>query len=163
MRLVILESPFAGDVEGNVAYARACLRDSLQRGEAPIASHLLYTQPGVLIDDVPEERAQGIAAGLAWRRVAHASVVYVDLGISEGMRHGIKVAQAAGVQVEYRRLFTDEKGAAVDRGGDVTIGDGDYCSECRLADALDCMKVGPCHRRSLARVLKAAGAQVLAA
>ena len=34
MRLVILESPYAGDIERNVAYARACLRDSLLRGEA---------------------------------------------------------------------------------------------------------------------------------
>lgn len=45
MRLVILESPYAGNIEKNVAYARACVRDSLSRGEAPIASHLLYTQP----------------------------------------------------------------------------------------------------------------------
>jgi hypothetical protein len=41
MRWVILESPYAGDVEANVAYARAAVRDSLMRGEAPIASHLL--------------------------------------------------------------------------------------------------------------------------
>ena len=40
MKLVILESPYAGDVEANVEYARACVRDSLSRGEAPIASHL---------------------------------------------------------------------------------------------------------------------------
>ena len=45
-----------------MAYARACVADCLRRGEAPIASHLLYTQPGVLDDDVPEERAQGIAS-----------------------------------------------------------------------------------------------------
>ena len=50
MKLVILESPFAGDVKRNTAYARAALRDSLLRGEAPIASHLLYTQDGVLDD-----------------------------------------------------------------------------------------------------------------
>ena len=66
MKRVILESPYAGDVERNVAYARACLRDSLLRGEAPIASHLLYTQPGVLDDQIPEERQMGIDAGLAW-------------------------------------------------------------------------------------------------
>lgn len=56
MRLVIIESPFAGDVEKNTRYARACVRDSLLRGEAPIASHLLYTQGGILNDDVPAER-----------------------------------------------------------------------------------------------------------
>jgi hypothetical protein len=55
-RLVILESPFAGDIDLNVAYARACVAHRLSLGEAPIASHLLYTQPGILRDDVPEER-----------------------------------------------------------------------------------------------------------
>lgn len=47
MRLVIIESPFAGDVVRNLRYLRACMRDCLRRGEAPYASHALYTQPGV--------------------------------------------------------------------------------------------------------------------
>jgi len=104
MRLVILESPFAGDVARNIEYARRCVRDSLARGEAPIASHLLYTQPGILNDDDPAERQWGIDAGLAWLRVAEASVVYTDLGISRGMEYGIAAAKAAGIPVEYRRL-----------------------------------------------------------
>lgn len=65
MKLVILESPFAGDVKRNILYARMCVRDSLGRGEAPIASHLLYTQSGILNDNLPEERQWGIDAGLA--------------------------------------------------------------------------------------------------
>lgn len=104
MRLVIIESPFAGDVEANVEYARRCVRDSLLRGEAPIASHLLYTQPGILNDDIPEERKHGIDAGLAWRAVAQASIVYIDRGISTGMKYGIAAAEAAGVPLEYRRI-----------------------------------------------------------
>ena len=104
MRLVILESPFAGDVEANVAYARRCVRDSLLRGEAPIASHLLYTQPGILNDDISEERWCGIHAGLAWIAAAEASVVYTDRGISSGMRYGIERAAEAGRPIEYRAL-----------------------------------------------------------
>jgi hypothetical protein len=104
MRLVILESPFAGDVEENIRYARACVRDCLLRGESPIASHLLYTQDGILRDDVADERQLGIDAGLAWRVVAEASVVYTDKGISRGMEYGIKAAQDAGNVVEYRSL-----------------------------------------------------------
>ncbi len=104
MRLVILESPFAGDVGRNVAYARACLRDSLLRGEAPIASHLLYTQPGVLDDNTQEERLHGIAAGLAWKAVAHGTVVYMNFGITKGMEFGIKEAVSHGLSVEYRLL-----------------------------------------------------------
>lgn len=103
-RLVILESPYAGDVETNIEYARACVADSLKRGEAPIASHLLYTQPGITDDRIPEERALGIDAGLAWTRVAEASVVYCDRGISSGMRYGIQRARAAGIPVEMRNL-----------------------------------------------------------
>lgn len=104
MRLVIVESPYAGDIEANVAYARRCVRDCLLRGEAPIASHLLYTQPGVLDDKVPSERQHGIDAGLAWGAVADATVVYVDRGTSNGMRYGIANADAAGRPVEYRWL-----------------------------------------------------------
>lgn len=85
MRLVIIESPFAGEVEENIKYARLCVHDSIHQGEAPIASHLLYTQPGVLDDLIPGERALGIAAGLEWRRVADYSVFYTDRGWSSGM------------------------------------------------------------------------------
>lgn len=104
MRLVIVESPYAGDFDKNVAYARRCVHDALKRGEAPIASHLLYTQPTILDDNIPEERQWGIEAGLAWRRVADCSVVYTDLGISRGMEYGIKAAQDAGMDVEYRTI-----------------------------------------------------------
>lgn len=105
MRRVILESPYAGDIEANVAYARACVRDSVLRGEAPIASHLLFTQPDVLDDNDPAERQLGIDAGLAWRHVAHAAVVYVDRGISRGMSAGIEAAREAGLPVEFRSLL----------------------------------------------------------
>jgi hypothetical protein len=104
MRLVILESPYAGDIEANVDYARACVRDSLSRGEAPIASHLLYTQPGILRDEIDEERQWGIDAGLAWSKVAEATVVYTDLGISRGMEYGIANAEAAGRPIERRAI-----------------------------------------------------------
>ena len=104
MRLVIIESPFAGDVEVNVEYARLAVRDSLSRGEAPIASHLLYTQEGILDDDIPSERQWGIDAGLSWRAVADASIVYTDRGITGGMKYGIAAAKGAGLTVEYRSI-----------------------------------------------------------
>ncbi|MDP3327198.1 hypothetical protein [Parvibaculum sp.] len=105
MKLVILESPYAGDIEANVEYARACVRDSLSRGEAPIASHLLYTQPGILRDEVEEERQWGIDAGLSWRSVSEGTVVYTDRGISTGMKYGIAAAEAAGKTVEFRSIL----------------------------------------------------------
>jgi hypothetical protein len=103
---VILESPFAGDIEKNVAYARACMRDCLQRNEAPYASHLLYTQEGVLEDSIPEERTLGIEAGLLWGEAADLTVVYTDLGISSGMELGVERARTCGRPIEYRTLET---------------------------------------------------------
>ena len=101
---VLIESPYAGDVARNERYARACLADSLARGEAPFASHLLYTQPGVLDDTNPEERAQGIEAGLRWGAASQLTAVYDDLGITEGMRQGIARAKAEGRPVVVRQL-----------------------------------------------------------
>jgi hypothetical protein len=110
MKLVILESPYAGDVLRNVTYARACLRDSLLRGESPIASHLLYTQEGILDDTIPEMRALGIAAGLAWCPKSDGTVVYADYGITPGMQLGIDRAIAEGRPVEIRRILPKVEG-----------------------------------------------------
>lgn len=102
-RLVIVESTFAGDVATNRAYAVACVRDCLLRGEAPFASHLLYTE--ALDDTEPGQREHGITAGFAWRASAAATVVYTDRGISLGMTLGISHARAIqGHEIEYRSL-----------------------------------------------------------
>ena len=104
MKLVIIESPYAGDVERNLRYLRACMKDCLLRGEAPFASHALYTQPGVLDDDNPNDRQLGITAGLAWGARADITVVYDDLGISRGMAFGIAAAKVARRPISYRKL-----------------------------------------------------------
>lgn len=101
---VILETPYAGDVEANATYLRACLRDSLMRGEAPFASHAIYTLPGVLRDDNPAEREIGMRAGFAWREIAGRTIVYTDRGISPGMQRGIDHAIGIGRPVEYRTI-----------------------------------------------------------
>lgn len=101
---VIIESPYAGDVETNLRYVRAAMRDCLKRGEAPFASHILYTQPGVLDEGIPEERELGICAGLLWGVLADKTVVYTDLGTSKGMHYGIQRAKLLGRPVEYRTL-----------------------------------------------------------
>ena len=104
MRRVVLESPYAGDVAGNIAYARRCVRDCLMRNEAPLAAHLLYTQDGIFRDDIPAERAIGIAAGHAWISAAEALVVYIDRGITPGMKAAIELALKQDVELECRSL-----------------------------------------------------------
>ena len=105
---VLVESPLASPtLEGwvrNKKFARAASRDCLERGEAPYASHLFYAQEGMLDDDVAEERALGIHAGLVWGKLASKTVVYTDLGISSGMERGIARAKKEGREIEYREL-----------------------------------------------------------
>ena len=104
MRLTIIESPYAGNVEQNVEYARRAIKHSLSLGEASIASHLLYTQPGILNENNSVERQQGIEAGVAWYRVAELCAVYTDFGISSGMQQGINQAALFNIAIEYRNI-----------------------------------------------------------
>ena len=108
MKRVIVESPYSSSnghsIETNLDYLRAAMRDCLLRSEAPFASHGLYPQPGVLRDDVPNERALGIAAGFAWHESAEMTVVYTDLGITDGMKQGIANANEQHRPVEMRSL-----------------------------------------------------------
>ena len=100
---VIIESPYAGvDRDLNVEYARRCLQDSLDRGEAPFASHLLYTQ--VLDDTVKDQRRLGMSRALSWYESADMIAVYMDRGISAGMRFGISYARQLGMPRENRWL-----------------------------------------------------------
>jgi hypothetical protein len=117
---VIIESQFAGREYGwpwplsiivrwwdkwqNIRYVRACMRDSLLKGEAPYASHALYTQKDVLDDDVPAEWKQGIEAGFVWGDVADLRAIYVDRGISHGMTLGAERARLIKQRVETRSL-----------------------------------------------------------
>lgn len=128
MELVILESAFAPNVKApwalksyateaeflaakareldlNIRYARAAMRDCLvNHNEAPSASHLLYTQEGVLNDEIPAERTLGIEAGLLWRKATQKSVVYPQRGLSGGMIYGINKAKEDGKKVVARYI-----------------------------------------------------------
>lgn len=109
---VIIESPYAGG-HANVRYSRRCLRDSLNRGESPFASHLLYTQKEVLDDKIPDERRKGIAAAVAWLEVADAVAVYMDLHVTPGMVHGIVKASEMKKPIKLRWLDGERSGQEV--------------------------------------------------
>ena len=108
---VVIESPYSGDLQRNVEYALRAMQDCLKRGEAPFASHLLYTQVpkvGYVHDDNPTHvlvgRIGGISAGLAWAARADKTVVYADYGISQGMQMGIDHATSLLREVEFRLI-----------------------------------------------------------
>jgi hypothetical protein len=104
----VVESPFKGETgspaeyERNRRYLERCLRDCIERGESPYASHKMLT---VCLDDtVQEERAKGIEAGLVWRRLAHKRVFYVDHGMSSGMTAAMALYEREHLSFIVRRI-----------------------------------------------------------
>jgi hypothetical protein len=115
LKIVIIESPYSGEVEDNEAYAEACLFDSLLRGESPFASHLLYTR--VLDDTIPEHRVLGMLAAREIMLRSDLTAVYMDRGLTDGMQEGIKHARRHQRPVEERWLsrYTPTGGSSGER------------------------------------------------
>jgi hypothetical protein len=113
---VLIESPLGTRPDGtratpsefaeNELFMLACVGDSLRRGEAPFASHMFY--PLVLNDATPEERELGVKAGFAWGEQAELVAVYVERGITNGMRAGIKLAVLNDQRIVYRVVGDDQ-------------------------------------------------------
>jgi hypothetical protein len=88
MKRVILESPFVGDIQANLEYARKCALDCLKRGESAWGSHMIW--PQFLDDSDPRERELGMRAGRAWSDLADFHAFYTDRGWSRGMLVGLE-------------------------------------------------------------------------
>lgn len=86
-KLVYIASPYAGDVEGNVEFAKAACRYAAAKGYTPVAVHLMY--PRFLDDRVPKEREAGLKMG---RRVLAACEEIWLCG--ERMSAGMKAEEA---------------------------------------------------------------------
>jgi len=105
MTLVVIESPYAGDVERNLTYARRAMRWCLDKGLDPCASPLLYTQDGVLDDDDPEDRELGIDSGFEWAAHADAAVFFLDYGMSRGMSYAMEHWLEQGKRIVEVRIW----------------------------------------------------------
>lgn len=123
MLIVCIESPFrpsdadVASYEGrysraellrqNLVYARLALLNSLLRGEAPLASHLLYTQ---VWSEKPELRENGIKAGIEAHHVCGLVALYVDLGVSGGMKAAKDNASLLNAPISTRTILDASMG-----------------------------------------------------
>lgn len=96
-KLVYIASPYAGDVEGNVAFAKAACRYAAAQGYTPVAVHLMY--PRFLDDRVPKEREAGLKMG---RRVLAACEEIWLCG--ERMSAGMKAEEAKRLGIPIRKV-----------------------------------------------------------
>lgn len=102
-KLVYIASPYAGNREANVRFAKAACRYAIEQGETPVAVHLMY--PQILSDDIPAERDLGMHMGL---RVLETCDELWLCGnhISAGMRAELCQAEKLGIPV---RMVTAEE------------------------------------------------------
>lgn len=105
MKIVIIESPWSGGTPFHASYLRSCIKDSIMRGEVPIASHKLYGD--VLNDHDPAQRKIGIELGYEFWPFATRIIFYLDHGMSPGMKQAKARAEKLKIPTEDRKLADD--------------------------------------------------------
>lgn len=100
MRIFYICSPYRGEIERNVSYAKELSRDVLLHGDCVITPHLYITQ--CLNDQNPSERLIGCTAALELLAKCDGVIVGERFGISPGMEAEIKQAKQLNIPVYYR-------------------------------------------------------------
>lgn len=102
----LLVTPFMAEDPSNASkmnrYAVRATKDSLNKNEAPLASHLFFSE--VLNVKNPIERDIGLQSQLMWMRGAKVVVVYMDFGVTPAMQTVINAATQLSKRIEYRTI-----------------------------------------------------------
>lgn len=93
-KLVYICSPYRGEIERNLQYAKELTRIALENDFVPITPHLYLTQ--AVNDEVPEEREKGMAAGKELLKRCKYILIGSKYGFSAGMLEEIEIAQKCG-------------------------------------------------------------------
>lgn len=105
MAKIYVCSPYSGDIERNIGYARELCRKVVLQGDIPIAPHLYFTQ--FLDDTSAKERELGMAIGLDLLEQCDGIIVGCKYGISKGMAKEIeymgKLVDKNGCKARYHR------------------------------------------------------------
>jgi len=99
MKKIYVVSPYAGDVEKNVANALGYCKYVMGFGYMPLASHLYFTQ--MTDDNIPEERTLGLNMGLDLLAMCDEAWVFYDNYISSGMAGEIAKSKELGIPIKY--------------------------------------------------------------
>jgi hypothetical protein len=99
MKTAYICSPYRGEIEGNVEYAKELTKEAIKRGYAPVTPHLYLTQ--CLDDNNAGERALGLTVGLELLDKVDIAFVGLKYGVSQGMKAEIKKAHKLNIPREY--------------------------------------------------------------
>ncbi len=98
MKFIYVASPYAGDVERNIRFAKQACRYVMEQGHAFFAPHLLYPK---LLDDTNQlERQAGLDMGLAI--LSRCDELWAcGERMSPGMIQEIEQAEKLGIPIRY--------------------------------------------------------------
>ena len=99
-------APIRGDISENIENAKRYTKYALECGAAPVVPHF-YAE--ILDDNVSEERALGMSAGISLLLFSDECWVFGDER-TEGMKNEIKLAENLNLNVRY---FTEGNGGII--------------------------------------------------
>lgn len=95
-KMVYIASPYAGEVDQNVRFAKAACLFAISQDCTPVAVHLLY--PQLLDDSNPAQREAGIRMGLRVLEAADELWLCGDR-MSHGMNEELAAAKQLGIPI----------------------------------------------------------------
>lgn len=98
MGLVYIASPYAGDVEANLAFAGQAGRYCAVQGGIPVIPHMMY--PAFLDDRNPAERSLGMEMGLRLMEACDCVWICGDV-ITPGMKQEMEFAKGIGKEMRF--------------------------------------------------------------
>ncbi len=103
--LVYICSPLSGDVPGNMEKARKFCRFALEKGQIPLAPHLMF--PQFVNDDVSTERELALFMDIVLLGKCSELWVFGDK-VSAGMQTEIEVAKKRRQKIRYFNSMFEE-------------------------------------------------------
>lgn len=97
MKKVYICSPLGGNVKENIEQAKQYAKYALMCGMAPVVPHFYAL---CLDDNKPDERAIGMAAGMALLWFCDELWVFGDM-MTEGMQHEVDFCMNLNIKIRY--------------------------------------------------------------
>lgn len=97
MKKVYICSPLGGNVKENIEQAKQYAKYALMCGMAPVVPHFYAL---CLDDNKPDERAIGMAAGMALLWFCDELWVFGDM-MTEGMQHEVNFCMNLNIKIRY--------------------------------------------------------------
>ena len=96
-KMIYICAPLKGNVQQNIARARAFCSTVINMGDIPVSAHTMLD--GVLHDEIPAERETALSIGLEYVKRCDELWIF-SKGISAGMQAEIDLAEICGIPVK---------------------------------------------------------------